>query len=259
MDPPPDPDPAAFYDDLAASYSRLYPDWESACRRQGAVLDRLISDRLGPGPRLILDAAVGIGTQLLGLIPHGHVVVGTDVSLGAVSQARLECDRRAVAAPLAVADIRALPFGNKIFDAVVCADNAVAHLMSPERVITALEELRRVTRSAGVVVVTVRDYEEARQTHPPGTLPQVWTGADETTVSFQVWDWREDGERYDVQHFQLVDAENRWQVARRATSLWALTGAELVAFAEAAGLQDPVWLRPEESGFFQPLLMAGVS
>jgi hypothetical protein len=80
----------------------------------------------------------------------------------------------------------------------------------------------------------------------------------ETTVSFQVWDWREDGERYDLQHFQLVGDGHAWRVARRRASYWAITRAELTGCAEQAGIAHTAWLLPAESGFFQPLLMGRV-
>lgn len=249
---------ADFYDRLAAFYDRLYPDWEHACRDQGQALHALLSERLGPGPLRILDASVGIGTQLLGLSAHGHVVCGTDLSPVATQRARAECAARHTDPRLAVADMRALPFPDDTFDAVISADNAIAHLMSGDEATAALREMRRVTRPGGVLLVTIRDYEDARREHPPGTLPQVWSRAGETTVSFQVWDWHEDGERYDLQHFQVIGGDESWRVARRTASLWAVTRDELGDCARRAGLDAITWLLPEQSGFFQPVLVSSV-
>lgn len=250
--------PADFYDELAAAYHRLYPDWEAACRDQGRALHGLLSRHLGPGPHTVLDAAAGIGTQLLGLAAHGHRLCGTDISQQAVLRARAECAKHRLDAALGVADMRALPFADGSFDAALCADNAIAHLMSAAEVTRALGELRRVTRPGGLVLVTIRDYEQARLEHPSGTLPQVSTHGDDVTVFFQVWDWREDGERYDLQHFQLVGDGHAWRVARRRASYWAITRDELTGCAEQAGIAHTAWLLPAESGFFQPLLMGRV-
>jgi ubiquinone/menaquinone biosynthesis C-methylase UbiE len=251
--------PVDFYDDLAAVYDRLYPDWEVACREQGDTLDELLCRHLGPGPHRILDAAVGIGTQVLGLAVHGHELYGTDVSPGAVRRARAECAQRRVDAAIGMADMRALPFAGGSFDAVVCVDNAIAHLMSADGVTAALRELRRVTRSHGLVVVTTRDYDQARQTHPPGTLPQVWSRPDgQTTVTFQVWAWRADGQRYDLQHFQLIGDGQEWRVAQRTACYWAVTREELLDCADRAGFATARWLLPAESGFFQPALIGQV-
>jgi hypothetical protein len=64
---------AAFYDSLAATYDRLYPDWVAASAEQGDALHSLVSTTTGPGALRILDVAVGIGigTQLIGLAAHG--------------------------------------------------------------------------------------------------------------------------------------------------------------------------------------------
>lgn len=249
---------AEFYDSLAHAYDRLYPDWDEAITEQGRVLHSLLTERLGAGPHRVLDAATGIGTQLLGLAALGHAVVGSDLSRVATRRARAECARRHTESRLAVADLRSLPFADASFDAVLCVDNAVAHLMTSAEVTRGLRELGRVTRPGGVVLVSTRDYERARIEHPPGTLPQVWRRADEETVSFQVWDWWDDGTHYDLQHFQLVGASGAWVVARRHASFWAITQAELRECAEQAGLTEVGTLSTDRTGFFQPILLASV-
>jgi len=249
--------PAAFYDDLAASYHRIYPDWEASCRRQGDALHAVIAGELGPGPHQVLDCAVGIGTQLLGLAANGHRLAGSDLSTGAVGRAQAECRRRGVQAGLAVADKRALPFADGAFDVVVCADNSLPHLLTAEDVTRALGELCRVARPGGLVVVTTRDYDQARQDRPSTTPLSLSQGTDgSTTVSFQLWEWWPDGEHYDLRHFQVSGRDDRWRVAQRRTAYWALTRAQLSGFALQAGLAAPEWRGPDQTGFFQPLLLA---
>jgi len=254
--------PAAFYNDLAASYDRMFPDWDASSRRQGDVLDALIAGRLGPGPRSILDCAVGIGTQLLGLAAHGHAMVGSDVSGVAVRRALQECRRRGVRAGLAPADMRALPFADGAFDAVVCADNALPHLLTAGDVVAALGEMRRVTRPGGLVLVTTRDYDTLRAERPVTAPLQLARAAGEVTVTFQLWEWWPDGERYDLRHFQVrgevTGDDERWRVEQRRTAYWALTRAELSGFARRAGLAAAEWRLPDETGFFQPVLLARV-
>ncbi len=250
--------PTEFYDGLASTYRHLYPDWQAACREQGRALQGLLRARQGPGPHTILDAAVGVGTQLLGLADFGHTLVGSDVSSRAIQRARQESAARSVDAAFAVADMRDLPFADARFDAVVCADNAVAHLTSPSRLTTALVGMRRVVRPGGHLLVSTRDYEQAGGTRPSGTPPQVSGAGDAVVVSFQVWDWRADGRRYDLQHFQVACEGGDWTVTRRTSRLWAITRDELTECAEEAGLTKLEWLEPEASGFFQPLMVAQV-
>jgi SAM-dependent methyltransferase len=254
VDPTRSDGPAAFYDSLAATYDRLYPDWAAACSEQGKALHRqLVLD--GESEQLeVLDAAVGIGTQLLGLAECGHRMTGTDISQDAVRRAQVECDARGIEAELGVADMRDLPFPEHRFDALVCADNALAHLVTHADVVACLREFRRVTRPGGVILVSIRDCEQARREQLPGTLPQV-SG---DSVAFQVWTWHNDRARYDLQHFQLIDEEGRWQVTCRPATLWALTRAELSAAAEEAEVAEPRWLMPDRTGFFQPILRGQV-
>lgn len=55
--------------------------------------------------------------------------------------------------------MRALPFADGAFDVVVCADNSLPHLLTPQDVTRALGEMCRVARPRGLVVVSTRDYD----------------------------------------------------------------------------------------------------
>lgn len=249
--------PAEFYDDLSMGYHHLYPDWQVAIDEQGSALHDVLVRMQGPGPHRILDAAAGIGTQLLGLAVHSHRMCGNDLSPKAIRRARRECAVRDVAAALTVADMRALPYADDSFDAVVCADNAVAHLLSPRELTAALVEMRRVVRPGGHVLVSTRDYEQARQVHPTGTAPQVSLAGGALVLTFQLWDWHGDGTKYGLRHFQLAQDGGSWVVTERRSLLWAVSRRELGDCARRAGFTDVRWLLPDESRFFQPLLVAG--
>ena len=70
----------AFYDELAPLYHLVYENWEASVARQGTALASLIGEHWGTGARTVLDAAVGIGTQALGLLALGFQVTGSDLS-----------------------------------------------------------------------------------------------------------------------------------------------------------------------------------
>ncbi|GAA0695486.1 hypothetical protein GCM10010193_57760 [Kitasatospora atroaurantiaca] len=78
------------------------------------------------------------------------------------------------------------------------------------------------------------------------------------TVTFQLWDWHDDGERYDLEHFQLIPDGEEWRVRVRRTTCWALARQQLTGLATEAGFIEPAWESPETSGFFQPVLTARV-
>ncbi|MEU6576854.1 class I SAM-dependent methyltransferase [Streptomyces sp. NPDC046805] len=247
-----------FYDELAPDYHRIFPDWDVSMARQAAMLDALVGRRLGAGPHRMLDCACGIGTQAIGLALAGHRVVGTDLSAVAVTRAAAEAAARGTVLPAAAADMRALPFRPAAFDVVLCVDNALAHLPTDEDLDAALRDMRRVLRDDGLLVVTVRDYDEARRTRPTATLPQVSDPGDGRgrVITFQLWHWRDDGEHYDLEHFQLVPDGTGWEVRVRRSPYRALTRARLTDAVSAAGFVDVTWHEPRSSGFYQPVLTA---
>ncbi|MFF2125629.1 class I SAM-dependent methyltransferase [Streptomyces olivochromogenes] len=245
---------AHFYDELADDYHLIYADWDASIRRQGDALDRLI----GQDNASVLDCSCGIGTQAIGLALRGHRVTGTDLSARAAARAVREAARRNVTLRAGVADMRRLPFPDGRFDTVVCADNALPHLLTEQDVHAALAEMRRVLRPTGLLLLSTRPYDDLLRNRPASASPQVHQAADggERTVTFQLWHWHEDGEHYDVEHFQLLPTGGEWRVKVRRTVYWALGRDRLAGLVTDAGFADPEWRMPHETGFFQPLLMA---
>ncbi|MFG2577219.1 class I SAM-dependent methyltransferase [Streptomyces sp. NPDC048481] len=275
----PDTSVARFYDELTDDYHLVYADWDASVRRQGAALNDLI----GEDGATVLDCSCGIGTQALGLALRGHRVTATDLSPRAVARAADEAARRSVALRTAAADMRRLPFSDDRFDAVVCADNSLPHLLTEQDVHAALTEMHRVLRPAGLLLVSTRPYDDLLRDRPVSTPPQVHAPVDgaERTVTFQLWHWHDDGQHYDLEHFQLLPADDlpahrpargglspvapapsatrsdgEWRVRVRRTTYWAIGRERLTALAADAGFVDATWRVPEETGFFQPLLIA---
>jgi glycine/sarcosine N-methyltransferase len=245
---------AHFYDELADSYHLIYADWDASIRRQGEALDALI----GQGSAAVLDCSCGIGTQAIGLAMRGHRVTGTDLSPRAAARAAREAGHRNLSLHTAAADMRRLPFPDGHFDAVVCADNSLPHLLTEQDVHAALAEMRRVLRPVGLLLLSTRPYDDLLRDRPASTPPQVHQSAvgEERTVTFQLWHWHEDGEHYDLEHFQLLPAGGEWRVQLRRTTYWALGRDRLNALTARAGFVDLAWQMPQETGFFQPLLVA---
>ncbi|MFF1402709.1 class I SAM-dependent methyltransferase [Streptomyces sp. NPDC058294] len=245
---------AHFYDELADDYHLIYADWDASIRRQGNALDRLI----GRDNAAVLDCACGIGTQAIGLALRGHRVTGTDLSARAAARAAREAAHRNVPLRTAAADMRRLPFPHARFDTVVCADNSLPHLLTAQDAHAALVEMRRVLRPTGLLLLSTRPYDDLLRNRPTSTPPQVHQPADggERTVTFQLWHWHEDGEHYDVEHFQLLPTGGEWRVKVRRTVYWALGHDRLAGLVADAGFVDAEWRMPHETGFFQPLLVA---
>ncbi|MFE4329382.1 class I SAM-dependent methyltransferase [Streptomyces sp. NPDC056831] len=249
---------ARFYDELAADYHLVYANWDAGMAQQGQALNSVIRARLGNAPASVLDCSCGIGTQAIALALCGHRVTGTDISSSAVRRAGREASSREVHLPVAAADMRRLPFAGHRFDVVVCADNSLPHLLTEEDVHAALAEMRRVLRPGGLLVISTRPYDEILRTRPVSTSPQLTSTPTGRTITFQLWDWHNDGERYDLEHFQLIPDGEGWRVHVRRSTYWALARQQLADSVTEAGFAAAEWEAPESSGYFQPVLTARV-
>ncbi len=249
---------ADFYDELSEHYHLIFPDWDAAVVRQGECLDRLIGEFLGPGPKRILDAACGIGTQAIGLALCDHQVTGTDLSPAAVARARAEAERLGASLTAQVADLRDL--GDSVagpFDVVCALDNALPHLEGEAEVSQALEQITALLAPGGLFLASIRDYDALLQDRPRVEEPRVIDEPQGHRVVFQVWDWAEDGSSYRL-HFYLVRYRNGVGAETRVFTgqYWPLTRAHLERLLVEAGLERVEWRWPEECGFHQPIVAA---
>jgi SAM-dependent methyltransferase len=249
-------DPRTFYDELSDDYHLIYPDWAASVARQGAALDRVILDALGPGAKSVLDCSCGIGTQALGLAARGHRVTGADLSPRAAERAASEAAARNDALPVLAADMRHLPFAPGSFDVVLSADNSVAHLLTDADLAAALASMKHILRPGGLLVITMRDYTEALATRQRATQPQTIETQEGRGAMFQLWRWHDESDCYDLDHVQLLPQADAWQLRTRRATSRALTRTHVAHLAAKAGFAHPTWHDPASTAFFQPLLTA---
>jgi ubiquinone/menaquinone biosynthesis C-methylase UbiE len=136
---------AAAYDQVAAEFARqnaVVPDHFLE------VGPRFLA-QAGPGAT-ILDLGCGAGRDLAWLSAQGADVVGADLSLGMLIQAR----RHGVGRLLRL-DMRALPFPSGTFGGIWCSASLL-HL--PKRdALRALTEMHRVAVTGGPLMLTVQE------------------------------------------------------------------------------------------------------
>ena len=247
----------SFYEDLTDYYHLLYLDWVRAVVDQGRILDRLITRRLGGGPRRILDAACGIGTQAISLALCGHWVQGSDLSASALARALAEAKRFKVDLPVRQADMRRLSdsFEDR-FEVVAVLDNSLAHIMSQPDLEAVAEELAAVLEPGGLLLCSLRDYDRLILARPATTPIGVYADQDGRRLVFQVWDWDEDGAGYDQTLYILRHRPEGIETLAFKTRSRALTRADMETALAASGFQDVRWSEPEASGFYQPLVTA---
>jgi len=128
----------------------------------------LILELLEPQPgEKILDAGCGTGIFTLDLLSHGCQVTGMDISWPMLIRAKM----KTAGSPFwpIQADILRLPFKDNFFDKAI----SVTAIEFIEDVKTAIEELIRVTRNGGTIVVASlnslspwAERRKSRQDHP---------------------------------------------------------------------------------------------
>lgn len=246
----------SFYDDLAESYHLIFQDWERSIDWQAGILGPLIEAELPPGPLRVLDCTCGIGTQALGLAKRGHRVTGADLSAGAIRRARREAGKRGLAIEFQQCDVLDLtPVGEGRFDAILAADNSLPHLRSEAEWARALEQIASKLRHGGLLVATIRDYDDILQTRPVSQPPAFFGEGGFRRIYHQVWDWTSERE-YAAHLYQTQKTDGGWNCRHFVAVYRAVLRSEVTRLLEQAGFNEIRWLMPEESGFYQPLVAA---
>lgn len=251
-----------FYDGLADEYHLLFMDWDASVRRQGGILERLISEQIGAGPKQVLDCSCGIGTQAIGLALRGYQVHGTDISPAAVERAQREAARLGATLTTGVADLRALDAVPGSYDVVLSCDNAVPHLLTDADLHQSAAGMYAKLRPGGLLVVSMRDYDALLAEKPRTELPRVFDRADGRQIAFQVWDWDAEAPTYTVHQYIVREGAagsaqtESWQTHHEATTYRALLRADLSAIVAQAGFREVAWRLPGETGYYQPILTA---
>ena len=243
----------SFYDNLASHYHKLFQDWREDVRRQARLLDGLLR-REGFGPSsALLDCACGIGTQAIGLAALGYRVTASDLSQKALAEAQTRAAAEGVDIAFAQADFRALEQTfDRQFDVILCMDNALPHMLSPQALAQAVESITARLAPGGMLVASIRDYDTLLEQKPPYSPPYIHKTGDGRRVCFQTWDWQ--GDCYSLTQYIIEDGESL-QVSKFDCAYRAIRREELSALLTACGC-DVRWLLPAESGFYQPIIVA---
>lgn len=244
------------YDDLAGYYHLIFENWEASIERQAAVLSSILEQKCGiaRGAR-IFDCACGIGTQSLGLAKQGFQVVGIDVSRRSVERARQEALNRGLNIQFSVANMLDLSgMEGQDFDVVICMDNALPHL-EPDGLLLAARQIRARLRAGGTLMASIRDYDQPLQLRPVIQGPAFYSDEEGRRIVHQVWDWLDD-RRYIFHLYITREVEGAWQTLHTTGAYRALRRSELDGALGHAGFKHIRWLFPEESGFYQPIVLA---
>jgi len=112
------------------------------------------------GAKRILDLGCGAGRNTLYLAEKGFEVHGIDVSETALKTTKKRLEKRKLKAELVKGDMKALPYSNSCFDAIICI-NAIYHQrrMQIEKTIS---EIFRTLRKGGVFLANFHSKRSSR-------------------------------------------------------------------------------------------------
>ena len=243
-----------FYDNMATQYDKLFLDWESTTREQADILDRIFQEYGFDRTASVLDCACGIGTQAIGLAALNYSITASDISDGELAEARERARKNKVEIRFEHADFCALSKSfSEQFDIVIAMDNALPHMLTEEDLEAAVRSIVGQIRPGGIFVASIRDYDSLLERKPPYSPPYIHKTDKGQRVLFQTWDWI--GENYRFIQY-IIDDEGAAELSRFECEYRATRREELTVLLRAAGCRDVSWRMPEETGFYQPLVLA---
>ena len=243
-----------FYDNLASQYHKLFLDWQATTQEQAEILDRLFSDNGFDKSAHILDCACGIGTQAIGLAAIGYHVTGSDISDGAIKEAKERAVKNNVSVRFEHADFCSLLDAfTEQFDIVIAMDNALPHMLTSNDLACAVSSILNQTKNGGMFVASIRDYDALLMDKPPYSPPYIHKTASGQRVFFQTWTW--EGDNYRLIQY-IVDDEDALQISKFECVYRATRRREVTDLLMANGCSEVVWMFPEATGFYQPIVIA---
>jgi ubiquinone/menaquinone biosynthesis C-methylase UbiE len=243
-----------FYDNLASHYDKLFLDWQATTKEQATLLHKLFIKNGFNNTANILDCACGIGTQAIGLARLGYNITASDISDSEITEAKARAKNANVNISFKNADFRELSkvFTQK-FDIIIAMDNALPHMLSHNDLERAIKSITNRIADNGIFVGSIRDYDSILNEKPPYSPPYIHKTDNSKRVSFQTWDWNE--ENYKLTQYIIEDGEklkvNKFECEYRATRRQELTDLFI-----ANGCNKVTWLFPQETGFYQPIILA---
>jgi len=244
----------SFYDKMASQYDKLFLDWQATTQEQAVILSRIFNDSGFDISARILDCACGIGTQTIGLALLGYSVTASDISDGELAEAARRAEKYGVKVRLEHADFCALSdVFSEQFDIVIAMDNALPHMLTHESLETAVRSIVGQIKAGGIFVASIRDYDDLLTDRPPYSPPYIHKTDKGQRVSFQTWVWN--GDNYQLTQY-IIDDEDDLQASKFVCEYRATRRAELTSLLLSNGCSEVTWKFPEETGFYQPILVA---
>lgn len=243
-----------FYDNLASKYELLFSNWESSSKEQAAVLKNILNSYGLDNSARILDCACGIGTQAIGLAELGYNVTASDISENELKEAKTRCLGKSLNIEFRHADFRNLESAfSESFDVLIAMDNALPHMLNTFDLVKAARSISGRIKKGGLFIASIRDYDEILKAKPHYSPPYIHETEIGKRVSFQTWNWH--GDNYKLTQY-IIEDENKLSVSKFECEYKAIRKDELYSVLINNGFSEAKWLSNDESGYYQPIIVA---
>lgn len=243
-----------FYDKLASQYDKLFLDWMATTKEQAMFLDEIFSENGFDTTAQILDCACGIGTQSIGLASLGYNVTASDISDSELEEARQRALKNDVKICFEHADFRKLSETFlRQFDIIIAMDNALPHMLTKGDLEIAIKSIINQISAGGMFVASIRDYDVLLMDKPPYSPPYIHKTDSGQRVSFQTWNWK--GDRYKLIQY-IIEDDKTLEISKFECEYRAVRREELTKLLVSNGCSSVEWKLPEETGFYQPIVIA---
>ena len=132
-------------------------------------------------------------------------------------------------------------------------DNALPHMLAKDDLSNAVKSITERLTDGGIFVASIRDYDDLLMKKPPYSPPYIHKTENGKRVSFQTWEWED--EIYRLTQY-IIDDEKELQISRFDCEYRATRREELTELLLSHGCSKVDWKMPEESGFYQPVVIA---
>jgi hypothetical protein len=139
---------------------------------------------------------------------------------------------------------------------VLSCDNSISHLLTNEDLLLAAKSMKAKVNNNGILLISTRDYDKILEEKPRAEQPRVFDALDGRRIIFQVWDWEATSNIYTISHFIVKQLGKEWKTVHNQTRDRALRSLELTQILKQAGFSSVSWFIPEESGYYQPIVIA---
>ena len=139
------------------------------------------------------------------------------------------------------------------FDIIICMDNALPHMLTSQSLKSAVDSIAAQLAEGGIFVASIRDYDALLSEKPPYSPPYIHKTDKGQRVSFQTWNWN--GDLYKLTQY-IIDDQESLQTVKFDCEYRATRRDELTELLYAAGCRKVEWKFPEETGFYQPIVVA---